>query len=75
MKKILVRVALGASVILLSSCFGQHNEAPSEGVNLDSERVYGVRGGEPKQLANQYPDPTPETLERIENIRNKMFPE
>ncbi len=75
MKRKVLHFSMIASVFLLASCFGQHNQAPSKGVNLKSERIYGERGGEPKQLPNQYPDPTPETLDRIENIRERLFPE
>ena len=74
MKKFLNIVVALTAVVIMSSCMGDHNQAPSEGVNLDSERVYGVRGGEPKQLKNEYPEVTDETSEKIENIREKLFP-
>ena len=75
MKRKFLYLSLIAGSLLLGSCFGQHNKAPSEGVNLDSKRVYGERGGEPMQLKNEYPAPTIETLERIDNIRTQLFPE
>ena len=73
MKKFLSIIAVGAA-LLLSSCMGEQNKAPSKGINLDSERVYGVRGQDPKQLANKYDDPSDMTLNRIEDIRTKLFP-
>lgn len=73
MKKFLSLVAIGGA-LLLSSCMGKQNQAPSEGVNLDSERIYGTRGAEPRQLKNKYDDPSDETLNRIEAIQNKLFP-
>ncbi len=75
MKRKLLYFSMVAGMFMLASCFGQHNKAPSKGVNLDSERVYGERGADPKQLKNEYPAPTVETLERIDNIRTQLFPE
>lgn len=75
MKRNLLYFSMIAASFLLASCFGQHNNAPNKGVNLDSKRVYGERGGEPMQLKNEYPAPTVETLERIDNIRTQLFPE
>lgn len=68
------------SMMFLASCFGQHNYAPNTpeeaateiGVNLDDERIYGPsREAPPKQLSNEY---EPEDKARINNIREKMFP-
>ncbi len=75
MKKILAKTALIGLAAVLVSCFGQHNKYPSTGANLESARVYGMRGAEPLQLPTEYPDPEIETLERIEDIRTKLFPE
>ena len=74
MKHLLKSLAL-LGLVTLASCFGQHNNAPNEGVNLDDARIYGVKGGEPKQLNNKYPeDESGEVAERAEAIRNKFFP-
>jgi hypothetical protein len=76
MKKIIAQLLFLAALPLLSGCFGQHNKAPNEGVNLDSKRIYGEsREAPPRQLPNQYPDPSAETMDRIQKIRDKMFPE
>jgi hypothetical protein len=75
MKKIIGQLLICAAFILTTtSCLEDHNEAPNEGVNLNSERIYGIDGGKPRQLDNEYPEPTEETLERIEKIKEKMFP-
>ncbi len=75
MKKRLAIFLIGICSFLLASCFGQHNNAPNKGVNLDSERVYGNRGGEPKQLQNKYPeDKDGKMLERANKLREKLFP-
>ncbi len=74
MKHVLKSLVL-LGLVTLASCFGQHNNAPNEGVNLDDTRIYGVKGGEPKQLNNKYPeDESGEVAERAEAIRNKFFP-
>jgi len=70
MKHVLKSLAL-LGLITLASCFGQHNNAPNEGVNQDDPRIYGVRGGEPKQLNNKYPE---DDLDRTAAIREKLFP-
>lgn len=74
MKQILKSLAL-LGLLTLASCFGQHNNAPNPGVNLDDPRIYGNKGGEPKQLNNKYPeDESGEVADRAEAIRNKFFP-
>ncbi len=76
MKKRLINILAIAFLLSLASCFGQHNQAVVEGVNQDSQRIYGDRDGEPRQLNNEYPeDETGETADRIANIREKFFPE
>ena len=75
MKKRLINILAVAMLLSLVSCFGQHNQAVVEGVNQDSERIYGDRGGEPRQLNNTYPeDETGETADKIAKIREKFFP-
>lgn len=66
-----------AALLVLSGCFGQHNKAVSEGVNLDDERIYGKsRTAPPAQLGVTYPDDeTGETAERIQKIRDNFFPQ
>ena len=76
MKKYLNVLAI-AIVISLSSCFGDHNKAPYDidGVNQDSEWVYGDgKEAQPRQLPATYPEATEETLNKIEDIRNKLYP-
>ena len=72
--------ALAFGVLLsLTACFGQHNQAPSKGKNLDDTRVYGNQGGEPKQLnlRDTY-DQGDDTLKamqvRANDIREKLYP-
>jgi hypothetical protein len=73
--KHLFKTAAFASLLMLASCFGQHNQAPSEGAHLDDPRIYGVKGGEPAQLPNKYPaDESGEVADRAEQIRAKLFP-
>jgi hypothetical protein len=74
MKKIAINAFVIAGMFMLAGCFGQHNQAPSKGINLDSERIYGTRGGEPKQLQNKYPDDEGSVAERAQKIRDKFFP-
>ena len=77
MKNYLAIALFGIILLGTSSCMRDQNKAPYEieGVNLESERIYGGgEGAEPRQLGNKYPDPTDETLTRIENIREKLFP-
>ncbi|MDW7694745.1 hypothetical protein R9C00_08330 [Flammeovirgaceae bacterium SG7u.111] len=75
MKNNIIKTALILALpILLSSCFGQHNNAPNEGVNLDSERIYGVKGGEPRQLQLTYPDDDGTQAMRAIKIREKLYP-
>ncbi|MEH0157819.1 hypothetical protein V6R21_27260 [Limibacter armeniacum] len=74
MKKNLIKLASAAMLLALASC-GQHNTAPSKGVNLDSERIYGKsRTATPAQLDIQYPEPTSEDAERVNKIREELFP-
>ena len=63
---------IGALVICLSSCIEEHNKAPNTGINLESERIYGDIGGEPRQLKNEYPEASASLVDRIDNIRNKL---
>ncbi|MFT5618756.1 MAG: hypothetical protein ACI85I_001991 [Arenicella sp.] len=77
MKNYLVIAIFGIILLGTSSCMKDQNKAPYEieGVNLESERIYGGgEGADPRQLAKKYPDPTDETLTRIENIRTKLYP-
>lgn len=74
MKKNILGVVAVLALFSLSSCFGDHNKAPSKGINLENTRIYGEKGAPAKHLANQYPDPSPQTLERIQKLREKMFP-
>ncbi|MCS7005627.1 MAG: hypothetical protein NZM38_09925 [Cytophagales bacterium] len=75
MKQILICALSIGLIIGLTRCIpGEHNTAPNKGVNLDSERIYGIKGGEPLQLKNKYPDDDGTVAERVEKIRNKMFP-
>ncbi len=75
----MIRQFLVALVLVagLSACkYGQHNQANVEGVNQESERIYGYsREAEPMQLNNEYPaDETGENAQRIQDIRQKFFP-
>lgn len=75
MNKHLARFSALALLLALTSCFGQHNTAPSKGVNLDDERIYGeTREADPIQLQNKYPDSSPEELARVEKIRQQLYP-
>jgi len=61
-----------------SACkHGQHNQAQVPGINQEDERIWGPsREAEPKQLNVEYPaDETGEVAQRIQSIRQKMFPE
>ena len=75
MKKQLLNLGLLFGVILLlSSCFGQHNKAPNPGVNLESERIYGEKGAEPRQLSLKYDADDGTVADRIVKIREKLYP-
>ncbi|MEM1137768.1 MAG: hypothetical protein AAGI07_18155 [Bacteroidota bacterium] len=75
-RKIVHTLFILLSTVMLSSCFGDHNKAVVEGVNKDSQRIYGDRGGEPRQLLAPYEeDETGEVADRIQNIKDKFFPE
>lgn len=75
MRKKLINIFAIALLVSLASCFGQHNKAVVESLNQDSERIYGDRGGEPRQLKLTYPDDeTGETADKIARIREKFFP-
>lgn len=51
MKRLTNFLCVSALALMLTACFGQHNEWPNPGVNQDSERVYGEdREVRPKQL-------------------------
>ncbi|MGF1532886.1 MAG: hypothetical protein ACFCUI_04235 [Bernardetiaceae bacterium] len=59
----------------LSSCdwlFGQHNEAQAQGKNLNDERIYGDKNGDPKQLGQNL-DASDEDRERAQKIREKLY--
>ncbi len=76
--KVFILLILGT--MTLSSCdwlFGQHNEAEAQGRNLEDNRIYGNKGGEPMQLNNQYSgyEATDEDLERARKIREKLYGE
>ncbi|MEM6299359.1 MAG: hypothetical protein AAF740_11790 [Bacteroidota bacterium] len=78
--KLKVFLLLILGTMTLSSCdwlFGQHNEAAAQGRNLEDDRVYGDKGGEPRQLNNQYSgyEATDEDLERTRKIREKLYGE
>lgn len=74
MEKRIFKVLAAGLLLGLASC-GQHNTAPSLGVNLDSERIYGAtREAEPRQLPNEYPATSAEDADRINKIRNKLYP-
>ncbi len=48
-------VAFFLLTVLAVSCIpGQHNSAPNVSVDSKNPRIYGQRGGEPKQLKNKY---------------------
>jgi len=76
MKKKISNILLSIIFLVgLSSCMGDHNKSVLESPNQDSKRIYGVKGGEPLQLNNTYPeDETGEVADRIFNIRDKFFP-
>ena len=70
-RQLLVAASL-VGVTFLASCFGQHNSAPNEGVNLDNTRIYGAsREAKPDQLPNEYEK---ENVARIAKIREKLYP-
>ena len=76
MKSIFLKLIVFVGIISLASCMGKQNQAPSKGENLDSERIYGIRGAEPRQLPTKYPaDEDGSVAERIEKIREKLYPE
>ncbi|AZQ61514.1 hypothetical protein EI427_04505 [Flammeovirga pectinis] len=75
MKKFFIYSSVLALLATLTSCFGQHNHAPNPGVHLNSKRIYGPsRAAAPEQLENQYPKADSELLMRVEDIRNKLYP-
>ncbi len=75
MKNSIVLVLSCVGMLFLTSCFGQHNTFPSKGVNLDSERIYGVRGGDPKQLNDVHPEDKGDVMKkRATSIREKLYP-
>ena len=73
MKNIL-RFSIIGTAFLLTSCFGQHNNAPNPGANLDSERIYGVKGADPKQLEYTAPEDDGTVGARIREINSKLYP-
>lgn len=75
MKSVFLKLIVFVGILSLASCMGKQNQAPNEGMYQDSEYIYGVRGGEPRQLPNQYPaDEDGTVAERIANIREKLYP-
>ena len=75
MRSIFLKLFVLVGLLSLGACLGKHNQAPNKGVNLDSERVYGVRGAEPKQLPNKYPeDEDGSVSDRIAKIREDLYP-
>jgi len=74
MKSIFLKLFVLVVMVSLSACMGDHNQAPNDGVNLDSKYVYGTRGGEPRQLPNKYEEDDGTQADRIANIRDKYFP-
>jgi hypothetical protein len=66
-------IAVVASLLLLAGCIpGEHNSAPNEGKNLEDTRIYGNRGGDPKQLDKTYPT-DPAVDERANKIKDKFY--
>lgn len=75
MKSIFLKLIVLVVVVSLGSCMGKQNKAPSKGMNLDSERIYGKKGGEPRQLPTKYPaDEDGSVAERVAEIRTKLYP-
>jgi hypothetical protein len=72
--KQIFRMAVLAGTLFLGSCFGQHNNAPNEGINLDDTRIYGEKGADPKQLKNKYAEDDGTVADRANAIRDKFFP-
>lgn len=61
-------------VLGLAGCVGEHNQAPNTGLNLDSERIYGV-SSEPAQLNKVYPeDEDGKVADRVAKIQLKLYP-
>lgn len=75
MRSIFLKLFMVVGIASLSACMGQHNQAPSEGANLENERVYGQPGGEPRQLPNKYPEDDGTQADRIMAIQKKLYPE
>lgn len=75
MRSIFLKLFVFVGILSLSACMGQHNQAPSKGANLDSEYVYGNKGGEPRQLPTKYPEDDGTVADRIIDIRAKLYPE
>ena len=63
------------TVGLVSCGVKGHNRAELPKINAEDDRIYGDRGGVARQTLNKYEDDaTGKTTERIEKIRNKMYP-
>lgn len=73
MKRKAISIIGLVALLGLSSCIGEHNSAPNSGLNHDSKRIYGNKGGEPKQLPNKY-ESDAAVDERAAEIREKLFP-
>jgi hypothetical protein len=73
MKKLnLLFVALACVAL---TAFGEHNQpAPNKGKNLTDERIYGEIGEKtPRQLKKEWDSPDG-IAERMDKIRNKLYP-
>jgi hypothetical protein len=73
MKQVFKMAAL-AGTLLLASCFGQHNSAPNEGINLEDTRIYGEKGADPVQLKNKPPEDDGTMANRSLALRDALFP-
>ncbi|WP_020531778.1 hypothetical protein [Flexithrix dorotheae] len=59
-----------------SSCLKDHNQAVVSSPTPENERVWGNKGGEPRQLPNKYEaDESGATADRIQKIREKLYSE
>lgn len=66
-------IAVVASLLLLAGCIpGEHNSAPNKGKNLEDTRIYGNRGGDPKQLDATY-EGDPAVDARANSIKDKFY--
>jgi len=73
--KTLTKFALAIFIFGFSACGlnGHNNKAIMQ--TTENERIYGDLNGKAKQLANKYEDDaTGKTAEKIEKIRQKLYP-